>query len=244
MLESGSFSSAMTQNFVLLLPQISLPGVLGHYLAPLGLAALLGGAIGIERQLKRRPAGLRTHMLICFGSAMFTVLSVEMAAPSERSRIASQIVTGIGFIGAGSILHSKSGVSGLTTAATIFVVASIGMACGAGLYWLAIFGTILILLCLAVLGWFETRFNLKPVLMDYSLVTERSSDDIIQELNDVLDSRGKQMQAVRMSRYDGKKRISFSVDGTRREHEEVMNLLRRSPDLQNFEATPDREFEY
>ncbi len=235
----------MTHHFLLeLFPQIPLPGLLSHYLAPLGLAALLGGAIGIERQLKRRPAGLRTHMLICFGSAMFTVLSVEMAAPSEKSRIASQIVTGIGFIGAGSILHSRSGVSGLTTAATIFVVASIGMACGAGLYWLATFGTILILLCLGVLGWLETRFSLKPLLMDYSLVTEHSSDDIMQQLNDVLDSRGKEMHGVRMSRYNGKKRIVFSVDGTRREHTELMNLLRQSPDLRDFEATPDREFEY
>ena len=103
------------------------------------LAAVLGGTIGLERELKHRPAGLRTNMFICFGAALFTVLSAELAGEftGDHTRIAAEIIPGIGFIGAGSILHAKNGVSGLTTAATIFVVASIGMASGAGLYSLA-----------------------------------------------------------------------------------------------------------
>src|SRR5438552_10918230 len=92
------------------------------------LAAALGGVIGLERELKRKPAGLRTNIFICFGAAMFTILSSELAKDfgiGDRTRIAAQIIPGIGFIGAGSILHDKGGVSGLTTAATMFVVASI-----------------------------------------------------------------------------------------------------------------------
>src|SRR3954452_10115976 len=127
------------------------------------LAALLGGAIGLERELKRKPAGLRTNMFICFGAAMYTVLSDVLAAEhtGDHTRIAAQIIPGIGFIGAGSIMRSGMTVSGLTTAATMFVVASIGMAAGGGLYLPAIFATLLILVSLEFLGWFEQRLNLK-----------------------------------------------------------------------------------
>jgi putative Mg2+ transporter-C (MgtC) family protein len=114
--------------------------VLTSTLARLFLAAILGGAIGLERQWRHKPAGLRTNMFICFGAAMFTVLSRQLAgAESDSARIAAQIIPGIGFIGAGSILHAKTSVTGLTTAATLFVVASSGMATGGGLYLIAFF---------------------------------------------------------------------------------------------------------
>src|SRR5436309_10856565 len=127
--------------------------LLSSNLVRLLLAACLGGAIGLERELSHKPAGLRTNLFICFGAAMFTILSQEMVDPSvgDRSRIAANIITGIGFIGAGSILHSRGSVQGLTTAATLFVVASIGMAAGAGFGLLAIFATIFILLALKLL---------------------------------------------------------------------------------------------
>src|SRR5437764_4608282 len=141
------------------------------------LAAALGGIIGLERELKQRPAGLRTNMFICFGAAMFTILSAEIAPPGDSARIAAQIIPGIGFIGAGSILHSKGGVTGLTTAATLFVVASIGMATGAGFYLPAVFASLLILLALQFLGWVERRLGFKPVLMYYSIVTDKPIDE-------------------------------------------------------------------
>src|SRR5215467_14750041 len=114
----------------LLLPQLqpALGNLFAKMIARLVLAAVLGGIIGLERELKHRPAGLRTNMFMCFGSAMFTVLSLQLGGPNDSTRIAAQIIAGIGFIGAGSILRDKGGVTGLTTAATIFVVASIGMA--------------------------------------------------------------------------------------------------------------------
>src|SRR5262252_4746948 len=132
-----------------ILPHLSLSDLISKTLVRLTLAAFLGGIIGLERELKRKPAGLRTNMFICFGSAMFTILSTELASAwgiGDHTRIAAQIIPGIGFIGAGSILHDKGGVSGITTAATIFVVASIGMAVGGGLYVMAIFSTMLIYL--------------------------------------------------------------------------------------------------
>jgi putative Mg2+ transporter-C (MgtC) family protein len=228
-----------------LFPHVELANLLSKTLVRLTLAAVLGGIIGLERELKRRPAGLRTNMFICFGSAMFTILSTELAGEfgGDHTRITAQIIPGIGFIGAGSILHAKGSVSGLTTAATLFVVASIGMATGGGLYLPAIFATLLIFVALQVLGWLERRLNLKPVLMNYIIVTGKSADDIVAEVNSVVEDLGKVMESMRLSKIAGKERIAFSVGGTRSEHKELMNRLRQSDDLRNFETTPGLETE-
>jgi putative Mg2+ transporter-C (MgtC) family protein len=222
--------------------QTLLADLLSRTILRLVLAAFLGGIIGLERELKHRPAGLRTNMFICFGAAMFTILSSELAEPGDRARIAAQIIPGIGFIGAGSILHSKGGVSGLTTAATLFVVASIGMATGGGLYLPAIFATILIFLGLQLLGWLERQLNLKPLVMHYSIVTDKSADEIVAEVNAVLEDAQVEMDGMRLSKFNGKERITFSVDGTRSLHKILMDRFRQSDDLRNFEAV--RGFEH
>jgi putative Mg2+ transporter-C (MgtC) family protein len=101
--------------------------------AKLALALLLGGLVGIERERSERPAGLRTHMLVCVGSALITLVSIGVATvPGDRTRIAAQIVSGIGFLGAGTIFRAGGSVRGLTTAAGLWVVAGIGMAVAAG----------------------------------------------------------------------------------------------------------------
>ncbi len=118
-----------------------IPGVL--------LAVIFGAVIGLERQLRGKPAGLRTNILICLGSAVFTIISKQMAEPGGSfTRIAAQIVTGVGFLGAGAIIQDRGGIHGLTTAATIWLVASIGMACGAHLYSLAFISTIIAIVVL------------------------------------------------------------------------------------------------
>jgi putative Mg2+ transporter-C (MgtC) family protein len=118
------------------------------------LAVLLGAGIGLERELSGKAAGLRTNLLICLGAAVFTIISREMATGSEGTvtRIAAQIVTGVGFLGAGAIIQDRRGVHGLTTAATIWLVASIGMACGAQFYKLAIVSSLIAILTLIGLG--------------------------------------------------------------------------------------------
>jgi len=124
--------------------------ILGFDIVSVALAVLLGGAIGLERELRGKPAGLRTNVLICLGAAVFTIISKRMAEGHADSitRIAAQIVTGIGFLGAGAIIQDRGSVHGLTTAATIWLVASIGMACGAGLYKFAIVTTIIAIVVL------------------------------------------------------------------------------------------------
>jgi putative Mg2+ transporter-C (MgtC) family protein len=180
-------------------------------------------------------------MFICFGAAMFTVLSRELGGTSEGTRIASQIIPGIGFIGAGSILRGKTGVTGLTTAATIFVVASIGMACGGGLYLLAVFATLLIVLALRLLGLMERRWNLKPLIMNYSVVTDKPTQDIVAEINQALEDQDKELSSLRLGKVDGKERVMFSVGATRNDHQELLNRLRQTPDLRDVDATPGPE---
>jgi len=116
------------------------------------LAAGLGALIGVEREWRHKPAGLRTHILIAVGSALFTTISIQVAAVSATpDRIAAQVVTGIGFIGAGAIMRSGAHVQGLTTAATIWVNAAVGMAAGAGEYMMASVATAITLVVLLVL---------------------------------------------------------------------------------------------
>lgn len=126
------------------------------------LAAALGAIIGLERELRNKEAGLRTNILITMGSALFTIMSSEMAGPGgDPGRIAAQIVTGIGFLGGGAILHTKGAIQGLTTAATIWMNAAIGVACGGGRYRLATVATVVTLLTLVALvpvdRWLDTR---------------------------------------------------------------------------------------
>ena len=131
------------------------------------LATGCGALIGIDREYRTKAAGFRTHVLVALGSALCMVVSMYgfeevrrlSGASFDPSRIASQVVTGIGFIGAGTILFQKNSVRGLTTAAGLWVTAAIGLACGAGLYWIAGVATLLVLLCLEGFNYFLRHMN-------------------------------------------------------------------------------------
>ena len=122
------------------------------------VGVVLGAIVGLEREMNRQPAGFRTHSVVALGAAIFTVVSAyAFTGPAtDPTRIAAQIVSGIGFIGAGTILQSRGQVRGLTTAASLWSVAGIGMAAGAGLYGVAVIGTALMLIILAILDRLET----------------------------------------------------------------------------------------
>ena len=120
---------------------------------PLIIAVILGALIGIERKVHGKPAGLRTNALICMGAAALMVIAQRIGlAPDAISRMTAGIVTGVGFIGGGAVLRDRTNISGVTTAATIWVVTSIGIACGMRLYDMAVSITVLSLIVLAVLG--------------------------------------------------------------------------------------------
>jgi putative Mg2+ transporter-C (MgtC) family protein len=203
-------------------------GFVATSLTRLVLAAILGGAIGLERELRHRPAGLRTNMFICFGAAMFTILSSGLAGvPSDAARIAAQIIPGIGFIGAGSILHTRGLTTGLTTAATLFVVASVGMAAGGGLYVTAAFATGVVLIVLFALGHLEETFNLKTLLTSYE-VTGTSVEQISLEVNRILEHGHRMMQNVVSGNTSQHVRLQFDVSGCHREQQELLQQLKES----------------
>jgi putative Mg2+ transporter-C (MgtC) family protein len=130
-----------------------------HLVAEMLLAVLLGGVIGLERELRGKAAGLRTHILICLGATVFTDLAARLtAAGGDPGRLAGQVVAGVGFIGAGAILRQGASITGLTTAANIWVVAAIGMALGFGAYLDAVAATVIVVLVLAGLGRVEEHF--------------------------------------------------------------------------------------
>ena len=216
------------QHFIDLLHGEMASGIVGASILRLILAAILGGLIGLEREFKHRAAGLRTNMFICFGAAMFTLLSQRLAGvPSDSARIAAQIIPGIGFIGAGSILHMRGLTTGLTTAATLFVVASVGMAAGGGLYLTAMFATGLVILSLFALGHIEETFNIKLLMSSYE-VTGASVEEISNEVNRILESHHRMMQNTLYRNTGQHVRLQFDVEGCNHEQKQLLQQLKAS----------------
>ena len=168
-------------------------------------------------------------MFICFGSALFTVLSGQLAGSlgGDHTRIAAQIIPGIGFIGAGSILHARGSTMGLTTAATVFVVASVGMAAGGGLYITAVFATGVILIALALLGQFEKRMSLRSLSYTFE-VTGKNTDAVLNELSKVLAAEELDMEEINAVSADGSSRVVFSVKCVKTQEEELNVRLHES----------------
>jgi putative Mg2+ transporter-C (MgtC) family protein len=200
-------------------------GAIGRLL----LACLLGGVIGLERELTKKSAGVRTNILICLGSAFFTLLSAVLAGDSgtNKGQVASNIVQGIGFLGAGLILHNRSRVSGLASAASIWVVASIGMACGAGLYAPAAVATLIVIFALAVVGLLEKRANLKPYPVTYEV---RGSDQayLLESILGAMDKIGQRLADIETSVIGELQRVSFHMTATSREHRDLSAELSSS----------------
>ncbi len=148
-----------------------------EHVVRIAAAVLLGGLIGIERELRDKPAGFRTIILICLGACIFTIVSQVVGGPdAQGTRIAAQIVTGIGFIGAGAILRDRQAVFGLTTAATIWAVAAIGMAVGFGLLALAGLGTAAILVALFAFDFVEHWIGERRDIQEYRVLTANTDD--------------------------------------------------------------------
>jgi putative Mg2+ transporter-C (MgtC) family protein len=216
------------------------------------MACAMGGAIGIEREWRHKDSGLRTNMLISMGSALFTIMSVVIAGdqPNNRGQIAANIVQGIGFLGAGLILHTKSKVLGLTSAATVFVVAAIGMTCGAGLYLEALIATVLVLAALQIVGTFEKRLGWKRYAMVYEVRADLGTDEPETALNRMqkailaaLDRAGLRLAVLERDNVAGLERVSFTVLATRKVHGRMLNELRASDATDQVEVFKDMDDE-
>ncbi len=142
-------------------------------------AFILGGLLGLEREWQQRPAGLRTHILVSVASSLFTILSAAAAeGGGDPARVAAGVTTGIGFIGAGTIMRHGNVVRGLTTAASLWMVAAIGVACGVGWYPAALFTTVLGLVTLGAVEWFEDLLIRRSGAVQYNLATDLERDPL------------------------------------------------------------------
>ena len=194
-------------------------------------ATAMGAAIGFEREYHAKEAGLRTHLLVALGSCLFMILSIygfdfmlgRDHVSFDPSRIAAQVVTGIGFIGAGTIILQKQVVRGLTTAAGLWVTAAIGLACGNGMYWVALITTVIVLVSLGLINVYLPYFSQKEhtvtfLVEDYTILTkvmENLYREKITVLNyemhkDAEENNGKMLVSleIRMKRYTNIKEIS------------------------------------
>lgn len=198
-------------------------------LVQLLLATLLGGAIGLERELSGKPAGLRTNILICVGSTLFTVLSVKLSAGiGDPGRVAAQILTGVGFIGAGTILHTRGSVTGLTSAATIWVVAAIGMALGAGAYTEALGTTLLVMTILKGLGYLETRVA-RQATHSQLTIHAKPEASTLEELEALVRRTGLDITRVESRRENVDLVVEFELHGSKRLHDQVMIAVLNHP---------------
>jgi putative Mg2+ transporter-C (MgtC) family protein len=192
-------------------------------------ASALGAAIGVEREIHRRPAGIRTSMFVCMATALFTILSIEISriyGDSSSTRIASNIVQGIGFLGAGAILKDSAGLVGMTTAATIFAEAAIGMAAGAGLYAVAGSATAIVLFGLFVLAWCAGRFNLKSRMLVFRFTTSHA-ESVAGEIQRLLASLKIAVQHFRVSMTGNNSIVEFEADVSHKQQEQIVEQLNR-----------------
>jgi putative Mg2+ transporter-C (MgtC) family protein len=225
-------------NFDRLQQIVVVNGAIGRLL----MACLLGTIIGLQREINRKAAGVRTNLLICMGSAFFTLLSAVLAgdANPDKGRVASNIVQGIGFLGAGLILHNRSRVSGLTSAASVWVVASIGMACGAGLYAAAAVAAIIVIVALQLVGLVERSANLKG----YPLVYEARGRDqtlMLASILDAMDKAGERLSNVEHDAIGELQRVSFAVTATKRQHQRLGAKLLAEPAIDKLLTFRDPE---
>jgi putative Mg2+ transporter-C (MgtC) family protein len=209
--------------------------VVNGAIARLLTASVLGGMIGLEREVKRRSAGVRTNLLICMGAAFFTLLSAVLAgdASPNKGQVASNIVQGIGFLGAGLIIHNRSRISGLTSAASVWVVASIGMACGAGLLAAAAIATIIVIVALEVVGFLERRASIKI----YSLIYEaRGSDQtaMLHSILDAMDKAGERLADFTSNAIGDLQRVTFTITATKKQHERLRSRLLSEPAIDDL----------
>jgi putative Mg2+ transporter-C (MgtC) family protein len=192
-------------------------------------AATMGALIGVERDLRRRPAGIRTSMFVCLSTALFTIMSQQLShlwGDTGPSRIASNIVQGVGFLGAGAIIKDSAGLVGMTTAATIFVEAAIGMASGGGFYAIAGSATGIVLFALAVLGWAADKFNLKrrPMLFRFTTAT---TQNVAGEVQRLLASMRVPMRQFRVSMTGQQSIVEFEADVSHHQEQQIVEQLSR-----------------
>lgn len=218
-------------------------------LGRLVLAAVLGGLIGLERELSGKPAGLRTNLLICVGAALLADISIRFpnlassdVIRADPARIAAQIVSGIGFLGAGTIIQARGSVTGLTTAATLWVVAAIGMAAGSGFHVEATGSAVLVLFALVPLGRVEAWIHDRRTIRRLTLVVS-AKPGIADEMHGLLVDAGLQVYPNEVSRNvaEGTLTLAVSATGSAEAFQRARERLAAAEALRSFSLRRESE---
>ena len=212
-----------------------------EYIFKFVLSTFLGGIIGLERELKSKPAGFRTNILICLGSTLYTILSSELSKlipglPLDPSRIPGQIVVGIGFIGAGTIIQARGSITGLTTAATIWVVAAIGLAVGAGFYEVAVIFSILVLTVLAVLGRIERAILGKCNSVSMELVIKDKEGKARSKIMEILEEFEIKAEQYQISETDDKLQLKLNYCDKHPAHHRFIFEIMKIPYIKEIKS--------
>lgn len=213
--------------------------MLDHPIVKILLSIVLSGVIGYEREISDKPAGLRTNILIGLGSALMMMISIHVVQAyssglADPSRIAAQVVTGIGFLGAGTILQARGSVVGLTTAATIWAVAGIGLAVGSGMYRLAVMVTTAILLVLWVLGRLERRILGKHA-SDCLKLRVSNPAPLLKALHRIHSGTNVKVEEWEVEEAGGSYLVRFCYKGSERERGRVLAMLQALEGLEALE---------
>ncbi len=197
-----------------------------EYLIRIIVALVLGGIIGAERERHKKAVGLRTIILISVGSALFTILSIYIVGPDGENpgRIAANIVSGIGFLGAGVILEERGQVVGLTTAATIWVAAAVGMAAGSGQYILAGITVFVVMIVLMLFTRIEDYLEISKEERSYE-ITAKISWDKFKELKALFKEYNLEINNYKQEKKEGEMVCTFNVSGSTKKHDKVVQKL-------------------
>lgn len=198
------------------------------YLTRLLISLVIGGAIGLEREFKGKPAGMRTNMLLCLGSCLIMIISIEITQISPRvadpGRIAAQVITGIGFLGAGTIMRSRFHVVGLTTAATMWALTALGLAIGAGYILLSVVVAVLITGTLIIIGFVEDRLETKRSFHAI-VVTFEAREGAMRSILDVFSAMKIESEELEIDRAGDLWRATFEYASSRDKHHELLERI-------------------
>lgn len=197
------------------------------------LATLWGGIIGAEREYRSKSAGFRTMIMISLGACFFTIISKWIGAPNNPDRIASNIVSGIGFLGAGVIFRGDNRINGITTAATIWVVAAVGMGIGAGYYFAAACSSIFMILTLAILPYLEQYIDTLNQAKKYSVLVTYQKDSI-EKIEAVFSNYKINYRLVRAHKTEDKINLEWDIQAHKKLHMKLSQVLMENPDILEF----------
>jgi len=201
------------------------------------LSLFLGGLVGLEREIKHKPAGLRTNILICLGSTIIMIVSLNLSkiygSIVDPSRIAAQVVTGIGFIGAGAIIRAQGSVHGLTTAATIWVIAGIGLAIGNGYYSPALISTFVVMIILNLGTRLEKRFKPETDTYRYNIISV-NIESVFNAIKNITNISPFEMEEMKIEKFDNKIKFHTAFKGKSEIQKEFVEKMINSEGIEEI----------